>query len=87
MVSFQLLFCMHRYAWLTDTNKTEELLFEREDKLVWLRSVITVCPERWLLVEIELLHPLTLGTWPEEHDPVSRFQPTNFPCSQHPQIP
>lgn len=74
---------MHRYAWLTDTNKTEEFLFERENKLVCLRSVVRVCPERWLLVENELFHPLTLGTWPEEHDPVSRSQHTNFLCSEH----
>lgn len=74
---------MHRDAWLTDTNKTEELLFERDNKLVWVRSVVRACPERWLLVEIELLHPLNLGTWLEEHDPLNRFQHTNFLCSQH----
>lgn len=83
MVSFQLLFCMHRDAWLTDTNKIEELLFERETKLVWVRSVVRVCPERWLLVEIELLHRLYLGAWLEEHDPLSIFQHTHFLCSQH----
>lgn len=55
---------------------------ERRDKLIWLRSVVRLCPERWLLVEMELLQPLTLGTWPEEHDPAIRFQHTSFLCNQ-----